>query len=216
MDPNDEAVLHTHPLPGKVLQANIIEARGYTAVTLSPGQVLRFVDIEGQQVPDLVCFREGDPDEWLHLANSMNLNGHLKLQQGDGLYSVICEQMMTIVAYSNEHSFAYGSMCSEELNRVRYRKANTPNCRDNLAAALEPWGIDRRRIPNAFVPFMRVELDPDLTVRIEEPTTQPGDFYDLRAEMPLVVSISNCPQEDNPCNGYRPTKIGVIVYEAAR
>lgn len=216
MDPNDEAVLHTHPVPGEIGQESIIDARGYTALTLSPGLVLRLVDIEGQQVPDVVCFREGDSDECLHLANSMNLNGRLKFQHGDGLYSVTCQHMMTIVAYSNEHSFAYGSMCSKELNRVRYGKANTLNCRDNLAAALEPWGIDRRRIPNAFVPFMKVELDADLAVRIEEPTTQPGDFYDLRAEMPLVVGISNCPQEDNPCNGFRPTKLGLMVYEPAR
>ena len=212
MDHEDERILQSHPLPGTIESRHVLEPGDYAACTMSPGQVLRFVDIEGKQVPDLVCFREGDTLESLHLANSMNLNGRLQFRRGDVLSSVMCTPMMTIVGYSNEHSFAYGSMCSEELNRVRYGTRNTPNCRDNLAMALAPWGLDRRQIPNAFVPFMRVELGPDLSVRIEEPTTRPGDYYDLRAEIPLIVGVSNCPQKNNPCNGFRPTKMGMLVY----
>jgi uncharacterized protein YcgI (DUF1989 family) len=63
---------------------------------------------------------------------------------------------MTIVDYSNESCFTYGSMCSEELNRIRYFDANTRNCMDNFATALAPWGIRRGQLPNAFAIFMRV------------------------------------------------------------
>jgi uncharacterized protein len=37
-------------------------------------------------------------------------------------------------------------------------------------------------------------------MEIREPTSVPGDYYDLRAEMGLLIGISNCPQERNPCN----------------
>ena len=50
-------ILHSHAVPGAVVQEWIIPARGYAAFNMEKGQVLRFVDIEGKQVPDLVCFK---------------------------------------------------------------------------------------------------------------------------------------------------------------
>ena len=41
------------------------------------------------------------------------------------------------------------------------------------------------------------------------------ETIDLRAERNLLIAISNCPQECNPCNGWNPTAMRVIVYEAA-
>jgi hypothetical protein len=51
-------------------------------------------------------------------------------------------------------------------------------------------------------------------MEIKEPTSRAGDFYDLRAEMDLLVAVSNCPQERNPCNGFKPTPMGIIIYRA--
>jgi hypothetical protein len=42
-----------------------------------------------------------------------------------------------------------------------------------------------------------------------------GDFVDLRAEMDVLVAISNCPQTRNPCSGYQPTPIRVVVWQPA-
>ena len=50
-------------------------------------------------------------------------------------------------------------------------------------------------------------------MEIKEPTSVAGDFYDLCAEMDLLVGLSNCPQERNPCNGFNPTPMGIIIYE---
>jgi uncharacterized protein YcgI (DUF1989 family) len=210
---NDQA-MRLHPVPGKIVREWIIPAKEYSAFTMRRGQTLRFVDIEGKQVPDLVCFNEHDLSEHLNMGNSLLLNKRRELRQGDVLYSVICNPMMTIVGYSNEESYSYGPMCSEELNRIRYEVPRTRNCRDNFATALAPWGFNQRQIPNAFVPFMRVEIEPDGTMEIKEPTSRSGDFYDLRAEMDLLVAVSNCPQERNPCNGFKPTPMGMIIYES--
>jgi uncharacterized protein len=213
MDDDTQAEnMRLHPVPGTVSREEVLPPKGRAALTLAPGETLRFVDLEGKQVPDLACFDPDDLGDYLHLANSINLNGRMEFREGDVLYSVTCRPMMTITGYSNEESFAYGSMCSEELNRIRYGIPDAPNCRDSIAAALKPWGIERRRIPNAFVPFMLVRVGPGSKLEIHEPTTVPGDFYDLRAEMPLVVGISNCPQENNPCNGFKPTAMGLILY----
>jgi uncharacterized protein YcgI (DUF1989 family) len=205
-------VMRIHSVPGEIVQEQVIPAREYAAFTMKQGQTLRFVDVEGQQVPDLVCFNEHDLTEEINLGNSLLLNKRRKFIEGDVLYSIVCNPMMTITGASNTVSYAYGPMCSEELNRIRYGVPGTRNCRDNFAMALAGWGFGPRDIPNAFVPFMRVEVDAEGTLEIKEPTSRPGDYYDLRAEMDLLVGISNCPQERNPCNAFAPTAIGVIVY----
>jgi uncharacterized protein YcgI (DUF1989 family) len=153
--------MRRYAVPGTIVKEWIIPAGEYSAFTIRRGQTLRFVDIEGKQVPDLVCFNEHDLTEHLNMGNSLLLNKRRELRQGDVLYSVICNPMMTIAGYSNEASYAYGPMCSEELNRLRYGVPGTRNCRDNFAMALAPHGFNSRQIPNAFVPFMRVEVEPD-------------------------------------------------------
>jgi uncharacterized protein YcgI (DUF1989 family) len=210
----NEPVMRAYPVPGTIVQEWIVPAKEYSAFMIRQGQTLRFVDIEGKQVPDLVCFNEQDLAEDLNMGNSLLLNKRRELREGNALYSVICNPMMTIAGYSNEESYAYGPMCSEELNRIRYGVPGTRNCRDNFALALAPYGFNRRQIPNAFVPFMRVEVEPDGSMEIKEPTSRPGDFYDLRAEMDLLVAVSNCPQERNPCNAFKPTPMGIMIYES--
>ena len=39
----------------------------------------------------------------------------------------------------------------------------------------------------------------------------PGLWVDLRAEMDVVVVVSNCPQINNPCNGFNPTPVRMLV-----
>src|SRR5262245_40163251 len=86
----DELLMRRYAVPGAIVKEWIIPAREYTAFTIRRGQTLRFVDIEGQQVPDLVCSNERDLTEHLNMGNSLLLNKRRELRQEDVLYSVIC------------------------------------------------------------------------------------------------------------------------------
>ena len=68
--------------------------------------------------------------------------------------------------------------------------------------------------PSSMFIFMNVPVSPEGRTAIQEPHSKPGDYIDLRANIDLLVAISNCPQERNPCNGWNPTPMGVIVYES--
>jgi uncharacterized protein YcgI (DUF1989 family) len=210
----EREILRKHAVPGKIRREFVIPAKEYASLTMKEGQTLRFVDMEGKQVPDVACFNAHDLSEEINMGNTLLINKRRELVKGNVIYSVICNPMMTITGYSNELSYSYGPMCSEEVNRIRYGIAGTRNCRDNFAMALKDWGFTARTIPNAFVPFMNVEVDANGNMEIREPTSKAGDYYDMRAEMDLVIGISNCPQERNPCNGWNPTPMGVIVYES--
>ena len=39
-----------------------------------------------------------------------------------------------------------------------------------------------------------------------------GRYVEMRAEMDVLVLISNCPQLNNPCNGYNPTPVRLLVW----
>ena len=209
-----EQAMHTHEVPGTILREWIVPAKEYAAFYVDRGDVVRFVDLEGKQCPDIVFFNRYNLEDHLSNGNSQQIAPHrrFRLVKGDVFVSQMCTPLMSIHDYSNENSVAYSSMCSQEVNLLRYGIANTRNCRDNIAMALRPWGFTQFRVPDAFKPFFIVDILPDGTQQIQEPTTVPGDYYDLRAEMDVLVAFSNCPQELNPCNGRKATALGVIVY----
>ena len=48
---------------------------------------------------------------------------------------------------------------------------------------------------------MNVPVEADGLMAIVDDWSKPGDYVELRAEMDVLVIISNCPQIYNPCNG---------------
>lgn len=192
----------------------IIAPKAYLGLELRRDQVLRIEDVEGKQVPDLVCFNLADPTERLSNNNSMQIQRRWRFSTGDILYSDEGNPMLRIVADTVGIHHPSGGCCNEAMNFRRYGERGTPNCLDNLARAAAPFGVTKKEIPGAFCPFMNVVRHPDGAYEIVEPTSGPGDHIEFRAEMDLFVAISNCPQERNPCNGFKATALRVIVFDA--
>ena len=62
--------------------------------------------------------------------------------------------------------------------------------------------------------FMNVPVGPDGAALITDSQSGPGDYVDLRAEMPVLAVLSNCPQELNPATGANgPTPIRVLIWD---
>jgi urea carboxylase-associated protein 1 len=200
------------PDPYNVAFEETLPARGRTAFVMRAGQVLRIVDVEGAQVADLICFRLDDHADKLSVHNTLLLNETIYITTGHALWSTQCTRMMTIVADTvGVHDLIAGS-CSEHTNAVRYGVRGTPSCRANFEQALEPYSIPLREIPYSFNVFMNVPVTRERTA-IVEPISKPGDLIDLRADVDLLVAISNCPQQRNPCNAFNPTRLRTLVFE---
>ena len=202
---------------GAVLQETIIPARWYLALEMEKGQILRIVDIEGQQVADVVFFNRDNLAEKFSPMNTVTLNRHIYLSNGGDIYSDQANVMCRIVADTvRRHDFIAGS-CSIGTNTIRYgdEAIGKATCRGNLTLALSPYGIAMKDIPYTFNVFMNWRVEPDGTYVYDSPISKAGDYIDLRAEMGLLVGISNCPQELNPCNGFNPTPLKVVVYAGA-
>ncbi len=79
---------------------------------------------------------------------------------------------------------------------------------ENFVDALRPWGARREDIPMSFNIFMNSPVQVDGSFSIERPVSKAGDFIELRAEVDLIVALSNCPQDLNPCNAGAPKTLG--------
>lgn len=200
------------PPPGRVLHDTTMPPGGYLALDVSRGDVLRIVDVEGQQVADFVCFNRHRLEEKFSPPNTLLINGTVRLTTGHALWSDEAGRMFTLAADTVGLHDVIAGACSRFTNRVRYGAEDTPNCRDNLARAVAPYGLSWKDVPYAFNVFMNVPIEPDGRVYNAEPRSQAGDLIDLRADMDCLVAISNCPQVLNACNAYRAKPLRVIVY----
>jgi urea carboxylase-associated protein 1 len=200
-------------VPGRVVDDRIIPAGGDWSGVVPEGQVLRIVDVEGRQAVDFLCYSAADPSERYNAADTMKFAKTIFLTTGHGLYSGLGRRLFTIVADTYGRHDTIGGCCSGESNRFRYGVENTPNCRDNFLKALGRFGLGRKDIVANLNWFMNVPVEADGSMAIVDGWSKPGDHVDLRAEMDVLVAISNCPQIHNPCNGGQPTPIRLVTYE---
>ncbi|MEN9250043.1 MAG: DUF1989 domain-containing protein, partial [Gloeomargarita sp. GXS_bins_116] len=107
--------------------------------------------------------------------------------------------------------------CSMESNSVRYglHKKHLHACVENYLLELSKYGLHKRDLVSNINFFMNVPVAADGRLEIVDGISAPGKYVDLRAEMDVLVLISNCPQINNPCNAYNPTPIRLLIWDAA-
>ena len=50
-----------------------------------------------------------------------------------------------------------------------------------------------------------------MAARHRRRTVRAGPRLTLRAEVDVIVVVSNCPQINNPCNGFDPTPVQMVI-----
>src|ERR1700746_1374273 len=180
---------------------------GYISFEIEAGQRLRLTQPEGEQVADFISFNRDDVRELLSMHSSRAVNLNWKLTAPHTLYSNRTREMWQIEDDLTGENYCGGGYCSEHLNVARYGAAGVgaPNCQSNLEAAIRGYGMDRWNfnIDACFNVFMTVTYDANGVSELRPPKGKPGDYMTLRALMPQIVAISNCPILFNSCNNFR-------------
>ena len=181
------------------------------------GQVLRILDLEGNQAVDTLFYSARDPEERYDANNTIREQGNIYLTAGTVLLSNEGNPMLTIIADTCGRHDTLGGACSAESNTVRYalEKRHMHSCRDSFLLALAEWdnGMNKRDLSSNINFFMNVPVTPDGRLTFEDGISEAGRYVELRAEMDVLVLISNCPQLNNPCNAYNPTPVEVLVWD---
>ncbi|BFM50324.1 urea amidolyase associated protein UAAP2 [Marinomonas sp. THO17] len=205
--------------PQKANQQYTVDSGDYFIRYLPAGTTFRFVDLEGNQAADTLFFNAANPAERYSAVDTIREQGNVYLTAGSQLRSNENQIMLEIVADTCGRHDTLGGACATESNTVRYdlEKRCMHACRDSwmLAIAENPeFGLEKCDIAHNVNFFMNVPVTSSGGLTFEDGISAPGKYVEMQAHMDLVVLISNCPQLNNPCNGYNPTPIQVLVWEA--
>ena len=206
---------HVAELSGTVIYDEVVPSRLHWQHLVKAGQQLRIVDVEGNQAVDLLIYSADDDAERYSAQDTMSAQGNLFLRTGAVLLSNEGRAMMTITSTSVAYHDTIGGACSVESNTLRYGHHTKAQhaCVENYLKASLPAGRSKRDIVPNINFFMNVPVEEDGALGIVDGISAPGLRVDLRAEMDVIVLVSNCPQINNPCNAFNPTPVRMIITE---
>jgi urea carboxylase-associated protein 1 len=180
------------------------------------GQTLRLLDLEGNQAVDTLFFSASNPRERYDVQRTLRKQNRVYLTTGTVLYSNLGNPLLTITADTCGRHDTLGGACAQESNTVRYAldKRYMHSCRDNfLRASLHDGRLNKADISANINFFMNVPVTPEGGLTFEDGISAAGKYVELVAHMDVIVLISNCPQLNNPCNGYNPTPAEFLVWD---
>jgi len=190
--------------PGKPVT---LPPAGNISFEIEAGQKLKLTQPEGEQVADLISFNRDDVRELLSMLSSRAVNLSWKFTAPHVLYSNCTRPMWQIEEDLTGENYCGGGYCSEHMNIVRYgeRARGAPNCQNNLEAAIRGYSMNRWNfnVDACFNIFMTVAYEANGVWEIRPPKGKPGDYMVMRALMPQIVAISNCPILFNACNNFK-------------
>ena len=179
-----------------------IPARKGKAAHAKKGQIIRVINTHGEQVVDTWAFSAADTSEFMSMEHSRAMMGKIIPAVGDSLVTNHRRPILTVV---EDTTPGIHDTLLAACDRYRYEllgvKGHHDNCTDNLAAAMKEVGGKLPETPCPLNLFMNIPVRPDHRVEFQPPTSKPGQYVALRAEMDLIIAFSACPQDMVPVNG---------------
>ncbi len=195
----------------------VVDAGDYFIKQIHQGQTFRILDLEGNQAADTLFYNAKDVSERYSAMDTIREQGNVYLTSGSNLISNLGNTLLSITADTCGRHDTLGGACATESNTVRYdlEKRCMHACRDSWMLAIaehEELGMSKRDITHNINFFMNVPITAEGGLTFEDGISAPGKYVEMKAHMDVIALISNCPQLNNPCNGYNPTPIEVLIW----
>ncbi|GAA3788858.1 MULTISPECIES: urea amidolyase associated protein UAAP2 [Amycolatopsis] len=193
------------------LDTTVADGDGYIG-TIPAGGTFRIVDLHGNQAVDTLFYDAADIDNRYSAMDTVREQGSAYLTTGSRLLSVNLDVLATITADTCGRHDTLGGACAQESNVVRYGEHTRHQhaCRETFLRYGAQVGIGARQLGHNINFFMNVPLTAEGGLTFEDGLSAPGKYVEVRAERDLYVLISNCPQLNNPCNGWNPTPVRLL------
>jgi urea carboxylase-associated protein 1 len=200
-----------------ICDQTVLSGDGWIHV-IKAGEIFRIVDLEGDQAVDTLFYNASETSEHYSATVTIVKQRNIYLTTGTTLFSNLGNPMLTIVADTCGRHDTLGGACAAESNQVRYaiEKRYMHACRNTfLTKIADPqWNLGKRDVAANINFFMNVPVTPEGKLTFEDGISQPGKYVEMRAGMDVIALISNCPQLNNPCNGYDPSPIRILIWSS--
>lgn len=215
-----------HPLPeatsraatpidaSKILHREVIPGGWYWSTRVERGQALRLLNPLATAGVSVMIWNADDTSERYNAGDTVKVQWTAELRKGRVLFSDMGRVLASITEDTcGRHDTLVGSSTTLS-NLEKYRDASLRNSRDNLMLAAGKYGLTRRDLAPCITFFAPVSTDTQGRFVWNEGVLQNGDFVDLRAEMNLLIAVSNCPHPLAPGATYAPSDVEAIVWQA--
>ncbi|GAA4883941.1 urea amidolyase associated protein UAAP2 [Kitasatospora terrestris] len=200
--------------PG-VLLDETVPARAAWSAVVPRGATLTITDLRGNQAVDCLLYDAHDTAVRYSAPDTLQAQRGIFLTTGSVLLSNEHTPLMTVVADDCGRHDTVGGACSKESNTLRYGHHTWQQhaCVENFLAEGARYGLGKRDLVSNINWYMNVPVEADGTLGIVDGISAPGLRVVLRAETDVLVLVSNCPQINNPCNGFDPTPVRMTITE---
>jgi urea carboxylase-associated protein 1 len=204
----------------QIISDQVVAACAPWSAVLRTGQRLQIIDLHGNQAVDTLFYGvHGDSDvrcdplKRYSAQATVAAQANIFLTTGSVLRAADGSPLVTIVADEVGNHDTIAGACSKESNTLRYghHTVHQHACAENFLAEGAKWGLGKRDIVPNINFFMNVPIEADGTLGIVDGLSGPGKSLTVRAEMDTLVLVSNCPQINNPCNGFDPTPVRMVI-----
>ena len=198
-----------------VIHREIIPGGWYWTTRLNRGEAIRLVNTHGNSCVSLQAWNRADTSERLNHADTIKIQWAASLRKGRVVLSDMGRVLFSVIEETSggAHDAVTGASTAA-TNQQRYGDQPLRNTRDNFILAAGKLGLDRRDVHPCLSFFAPVGVDTDGRFVWHEDQRHSGDFIDLRAEMDLVIALSNCPHPLDPSSTYNPGDVEIIRYRA--
>jgi urea carboxylase-associated protein 2 len=163
----------------------------YTTLPMRRGEAVRIVDDSGSASVSVIGWSKADPSERLHCADTAKVQWSAALSKGRVILTDMgCVFLSLIEDTSGAHDLLVGG--STPASTLEVHGQATRNTQDNFLAAASKLGLGLRDIAACVTFFAPVSVDAKGRFVWNARAKKAGDFVDLRAEMDLMLVLSNC------------------------
>ncbi len=198
---------------GEVVLDELVAARAPWSAVVAAGNQLSIIDLGGNQAVDCILYSAADTSERYSAPDTIVAQGRIFLTTGSVLRSNRGAALMTVVADQCGNHDTLGGACSKESNTLRYghHTEHQHACVENFLREGARHGLGKRDLVSNINWYMNVPVEEDGMLGIVDGLSRPGLTVTLRADVDTLVLVSNCPQINNPCNGFDPTPVRMVV-----
>jgi len=188
------------------------------AYTLSAGEVVQIIDVEGQQCSDFMAMnaRTLDCGQERCIDSTVTRSLIRGAYPIPGLFDKFYDQDLRPLlklkqdTVGRHDTFAYACTARGYEERGFFGHLN---CSDNISRAYEKYAIKPRAAWPAINFFFNSWIDHrDNQIQSDEAWSKPGDYVAMEAMTDLIAVSTACPDDVGPINGWNPTDIHVRIY----
>ena len=178
-----------------MIHREIIPGGWYWTTALAKGETLRIGTTGPGSSVALAAWSARDPSERMNLPDTVKIQWTTELCKGRVIFSDMGRVMLSI---TEDSSGAHDALTGGSPGGGTPLERNT---RDNMVLAAAKLGLDRRDLPALLTFFAPIRVDAVGRFGWRGALLSGDDWLDLRAEMDLLIALSNCRHPLDPATG---------------